>query len=329
LKNLKVALISDSLTESCLQFECNVRIVSPLNYMWVLYTWKPDILFVESTWEGKSKNWKFKVASYPDYPKRNNKKLKKVVDFAKDLNIPTVFWNKEDDVHCERFINSAKLFDHVFTVDKNCLSEYKKRLDPTTTLNTMLFPIQPATHYPTDFSFKHKKACFVGSYSTNIHDKRRYWQDLMFESSKPLGLTVFDRNSERKSAMYRYPELEHLEVKAAVSHVETANIYRDYMVSLNVNTIENSPTMFSRRLVEILACGSLAVTNPSLSVDKLFGDYCHVISNINEAKELLLRLSLDGLSQQDKDMVKAGSEFVMDHHTWKHRLEMMSDIVKF
>lgn len=267
---LKLGLVADELTKSCISLETNVCNVTPLNYFLVLHFWKPDILFVESAWQGQNNAWKFKIANYPDYPKRNNKKLAKVVAYAKSLGIPTVFWNKEDGVHFERFIDSAKLFDHVFTVDENCISTYKERLPAKTTVNSMLFSAQPATHFPSKTGYKYKKACFPGSYSHHIHDERRAWQDLLFSAAKPLGVTVFDRNSQRKSDNYRYPKFDNLEVRPAVAHRQTADIYRDYMVSLNVNTVVDSPTMFSRRLVEIIACGSLAVTTPAKSVDGLF-----------------------------------------------------------
>ncbi|MCT7469058.1 glycosyltransferase family protein [Aliarcobacter cryaerophilus] len=95
---MKIALISDKLTHDSLKEESNVSIknITPLNYKLVLRFWKPDILFVESAWQGYKERWKYKIASYPDYPKRNNKKLAKVVSYAKRLGIPTVFWNKED-----------------------------------------------------------------------------------------------------------------------------------------------------------------------------------------------------------------------------------------
>ena len=127
---MKIALISDQLTHDSLAVENNINIrqVTPLNYKMVLKLWKPDLLFVESAWQGYKNRWKFKIASYSDHPKRNNGKLKKVVTYAKKLGIPTLFWNKEDGVHFERFIESAKLFDYIFTVDENGLSKKDKEM---------------------------------------------------------------------------------------------------------------------------------------------------------------------------------------------------------
>jgi hypothetical protein len=326
--NLRIALIADELTQYCLKKECEIRNLTPLNYRWVLRFWKPDFIFVESAWGGYRDAWKYKIASYPDNNLRSNINLTRLVDFAKERGIPTVFWNKEDGVHFDRFINSAKLFDHIFTVDENCIIQYRTMVESATTVNTLMFPVQNATHNFTGFQFKYYRANFVGSYSHHVHDKRRFWQDLMFDgvNRTGLGLTVIDRNSDRKSNNYRYPSLPGLEVLSVLPHPQTAQIYKDYLVSLNVNTIEDSATMYSRRLVEILACGGIAVTNPSPAVDRYFKDYCHVVHNAEEAVDLFSRLK-HGPSADDLARAEAGARYVLAEHTWSHRLEEIVRVV--
>ncbi|OYQ81603.1 spore coat protein [Ignatzschineria sp. F8392] len=286
------------------------------------------MLFVESAWQGRWNRWKYKIASYPDHPERNNDKLKRLVQKAKDRGIPTVFWNKEDSVHFDRFIDSAKLFDHVFTVDETCIPRYKAVMGEDASVHTLMFAVQPKFHFFDGFNFKYHRANFVGSYSHHIHNARRQWQDQLFHSvtDSGLGLTVFDRNSGRKSDNYRYPILPKMEIKRAVKYPKTGQIYKDYLVSLNVNTITDSPTMFSRRLVEILACGGIAVTTPALSVEERFKDYCHVVHNEEEMRELFKRLKY-GPSQEDLERARAGAEYVAKYHTWAHRLEEIAKVI--
>lgn len=324
----RVALISDELTLHCLEGIYPISNLTFINYRWVLRFWKPDFLFVESAWHGYRNAWKFKIAAYPDHPERNNHSLARLVAYARDLGIPSVFWNKEDGVHFDRFIDSAKLFDHIFTVDENCIPRYRAVVGPGVTVNTLMFPVQPATHHFSGFNFKHKRANFVGSYGHHVHDRRRYWQDLMFDAATKtgLGLTVVDRNSDRKSANYRFPVAPGLEVLPALSHDRTAQIYKDYLVSLNVNTIEDSATMYSRRLVEILACGGIAVTNPSPAVDRFFKDYCHVVDSAEGAAELFARLR-HGPSADDLARAEAGARYVLAEHTWAHRLAEIASVV--
>jgi spore maturation protein CgeB len=323
-----IALVVDSLSASSLAYECRTIPLGPVNHLWRLPISKPDYLLVESAWQGSNGRWKYKIASYPDRPERTNHALRKLVQHARDRNIPTVFWNKEDGVHFDRFIDSARLFDHVFTVDVNTIPRYKAVMGERASVHPLMFAIQPKTHGFTGFDFKHRCANFVGSYSSHVHANRRRWQDRLFGAAcaAGLGLTVIDRNSERKAEHYRFPALPGLSVQPAISHAETARVYRDYLVSLNVNTIEDSPTMFSRRLVEILGCGGIAVTNPTPSVDALFKDFCHVVSSDEEARELFARLR-HGPSTRDLERARAGAEFVARHHTWRHRLEQIAEVV--
>lgn len=318
-RDIRMALITDEFTRSCLEFECKVRDVTPLNYHMLFKLWQPDLLFVESAWQGRRNAWKYKIASYPDHPERNNLSLRKVVNYAGKQGIPCVFWNKEDGVHFERFISSASLFDVIFTVDANCVERYRSRIARDVIVQPLMFAVQPAVHYFSENGNKEKRACFLGSYSNHIHERRRKWQDMLFAASSEIGLTIFDRNSSRKSSIYRYPKLSGVEIRKSVPHEQTGHVYRKYMVSLNVNTVEDSETMFSRRLIEIIASGGLAVTTPAKSVDKYFKDYCHVVAIENEARDLFHQLK-NGWRPQDAEMVRAGAEYIHRNHTWTHRV---------
>lgn len=326
---LRVALIADDLTRVSLENECQLLNITPLNAYMALKLWKPDLLLVESAWNGYRNSWKFKIAAYPDYPKRNNSCLAKVVGYARKLKIPSIFWNKEDGVHFNRFIDSAKLFDHILTVDQNSVPNYRSIVASNVSVNTLMFGVQPRFHNFTGFNFKHTRANFIGSYSHHIHEKRRSWQDMFFQASAEsgLGLTVVDRNSDRRSANYRYPNFPGIEVLPAVPHPQTAQFYKDYLVSLNINTIEDSETMFSRRLIEILACGGIAVSNPAQAIDRHFKDYCHIVNNATEAKNLLGRLN-QGASKEDLQRAQAGAHFVLQNHTWQHRLNEITQMLE-
>jgi spore maturation protein CgeB len=141
-----------------------------------------------------------------------------------------------------------------------------------------------------------------------------------------LNLNVWDRNSDRKLSDYRYPDKACINVKPAVAYEKTGQIYKDHLISLNVNTIEDSETMYSRRLVEILACGGIAVTNATLAVEKYFKEYCYTVSTEAEAERLFERLK-KGPSKEDLQRARAGAEYVAKEHTWTHRLEEIRRVV--
>ncbi|MDE1556568.1 MULTISPECIES: CgeB family protein [Comamonas] len=326
-KDFNIALISDELTYSALKAEANIINITPINYWWVLNFCRPDFVFVESAWKGRRNAWKYKIASYPDVPQRTNKGLKKVVDCAKNLGIPCIFWNKEDGVHFERFIGSAALFDTVFTVDENCVPRYREVLGEQAKINVLPFPVQPAIHHPAAHSdIVHPSTCFVGSYSHHIHDQRRAWQDMMFAAAQPYGLTVYDRNSDRKSQNYRYPEWPWIDVKDSVSNEKTADIYRKYLVQFNVNTVTDSPTMYSRRLVEALACGCIVVTNPALSVDRYFSEYCEIVHSREECDDVLARIFKGG-GKHERERARAGADYVLREYTWEKSLAQIAQTI--
>lgn len=324
----RITLISDELTRDGLQAQLSLNMATPWHIYRPRWLRHAPLLMVESAWKGWRNAWKFKIASYPDHSRRNNQALRRLVGHAKSKGIVTVFWNKEDGVHFDRFIDSAKLFDHVFTVDESCIPRYKAVMGEHASIHTLMFAVQPKLHCFTGFDFKHRRANFVGSYSQHIHPKRREWQNMLFQEAcnSGLGVSVRDRNSDRKAEHYRYPDIAGLEVLPAIPHAQTAQMYKDYLVSLNINTVENSATMFSRRLVEVIACGGIAVTNPSRAVDAIFKDYCHVVREASEARELFDRLHRDGPSAIDLEQARAGAEYVARHHTWKHRLEQISSV---
>lgn len=325
---MNIYLISDNLTHQSLSLEN----ISTKRIDWFFLRRKnQSILFVESAWQGYKNRWKYQIASYPDYPERTNEQLVRLVEKAKKKGIPTVFWNKEDSVHFDRFIDSAKHFDHIFTVDVNCVKRYREIVPVSTTVDVAMFPVQPRIHHFTGFNFQKNEANFVGSFSRHIHDGRRERQEMLFSSAlkAELPITIFDRNSDRKSDNYRYPEQEFgLKVMPALAYAETANIYRNFLISLNVNTIEDSPTMFSRRVVEILACGGILVSTPSLAMSELFSEYCHIVQSEDEAVELFQRLKY-GPSKLDLERAKAGSDYVLQNFTWKQFLDRIRMVVGY
>jgi spore maturation protein CgeB len=329
--NLKVALITDHFTEDCLSVECRIKNVTPQNYREVFESWKPDLLFVESVFHGAGGAWRYELARQPKWMRLTKPKaIYKVVDFARACGIPTVFWNKDDGAFFGAFIDVAKHFDHVLTTDSECLPKYRAQLPAEATVNVMMMPYQPAFHDFTGFAFERNEACFTGSYYRQILDARRSFLDAIFQASGEAGVVVnvYDRNHDRFSRYFefRFPRDGSLKIHPRVAHRETANVYKKHALSINVNSVTDSETMCSRRLLEILACGGIMLTNPSRCVDKYFRNYCHVASTPEEMCELLSRLKF-GPSQEDLERAEAGARYVRAEHTWTHRLGELCAIV--
>lgn len=328
---LKFALVADHFSTRCLAAECRVRHVTPRNYRDVIDSWRPDLLFVESVFHGYRGCWRYRVGKQPKYLRLSKPRaIFKVVKYARSQGIPTVFWNKDDGAYFEHFIDVAKAFDYIFTTDQKCVERYHSYVPSHVSVNTLAIPYQPLFHNFTGFNFTRNEACFMGSYYRRILNARRQFLDMVFDvcDETNLRLNAYDRNQGRFSRYFefRFPRKNQLYVHNKVPHRETAQIYKSHAVSLNVNSVTDSETMFSRRLLEILACGGICVTNPSRAVEKYFRDYCHVVNTREEVRELFSRL-WHGPSQEDMERAEAGAMYVRNNHTWAHRLEELCALV--
>ena len=187
----------------------------------------------------------------------------------------------------------------------------------------MMMPYQPAFHSFGGFSFSVNKACFAGSYYKKILSFRREFFDMVFRSASLSGarVDVFDRHHDRplRFFYFRFPRSEAVEIHPGVPHYETGRIYKSYAMSLNVNSVLDSETMCSRRLLELLPCGGIAVTNRSLCVDRYFAPYCLILDSEEQARDIFGRLS-GGPAKSDLERADAGARYVRSAHTWSHRL---------
>jgi hypothetical protein len=316
-KNLKMALVTDYFTTDCLSVECQIKCLTRQNYRDIIRNWKPDLVFVESAFHGVGGHWRYELAWQPKWLRWTRPKaIFQLVDFA-----------RSQGVFFEAFIDVARAFDHVFTTDIACIERYRQHLPPGTSIDVLTMPYQPRFHYFDGFRFQHRETCFTGSYYRRILNERRRFLDMVFDASgrAEMKVNVFDRNHDRLSRYFefRYPSLPYLQIHPKVPHRETAKVYKSYVLSLNVNSVTDSETMCSRRLLEILACGGIAVTNPSRAVDRHFRDYCHVVNTQEEAFELFSRMKRDGPTKDDLARAAAGAEYVRQHHTWAQRLEQI------
>ncbi|OLF37506.1 glycosyltransferase [Psychrobacter sp. Cmf 22.2] len=323
----KIFLISDALTSTALQKSSfQIKNLKNSKYIWQHPFKKSGFILVESAWRGHKDKWRYKIANYPGYPERNNVELRKLLELADRYNIPAVFWNKEDGAHFNRFIDSASLFKYILTVDSNCVERYQAILGNSVKVGVLPFAVQPKFHYPTDLPPRYNESLFVGSYSQHIHSARQQWQDMAFTAASPYGLTIVDRNSDRKSDVYRYPDLPNMTIKSAVPYDQTGELFRQYSHCLNVNTVTDSPSMFSRRLIEIMACGRLAVTNPSLAVSTRFDGMCEVIDNREQADELFAQLAR-GYTKEQIEMMRYASDHVLQNYNYDKWLQRIVEFI--
>lgn len=319
-KSINILAVLDDFTFTALSLEADVNLISYQHWFYHFFPGKIDFILVESAWLGQKRQWQYQIAAYPDHPKRNNEKLKTLVLWAKKHNIPTIFWNKEDPYHFDQFIDSARLFDFIFTTDSDSIPKYQT-ICPESKIQYINFPFQPKIHYPAPITqMVSRSSLFMGSYMRHMFPERRDWQDFIFKAASPYGLCIINRHDGKKDKNYNFPLNLNAKYLSSVPYRETGNIIRKFQQTINVNSVITSPTMVSRRLIEGMACGRLVITNPSFATENLFPNLCEIVESAEQAEELFKQLSY-GLNHEQNERVRYACNHVFTHYTVKQWLK--------
>ena len=83
-------------------------------------------------------------------------------------------------------------------------------------------------------------------------------------------LIIYDRLSDREYEDRIFPEKYQPYIANRVPYVELRETMRDAEYVININSVEDSDTMFARRVVEIMACGRMIISNESVGMRRRF-----------------------------------------------------------
>ena len=315
LSDLKIACIFDEFSTESFSKECKLIPFTPDNWRTVFAEEMPHILMVESAWKGNDFAWKNKIREY-----KGNPDIREVINFCKKNNIPTIFWNKEDPVHFDKFINTASQFDYIFTTDKNMIPSYKKASGHENVF-AMPFSAQPAVHNPIRKYIREDGICFAGTYYGDRHPDRKKDMDAILKVCKPYNLAIYDRNYLVPDTPFVFPEGYTNNVKGTLKYSEIDKAYKGYKVMLNVNSVKDSPTMFSRRVFEGLACGTPIISTYSKGISQMFGDIIIASDDWEFAEKEIEALTSDDSLWKRRSL--EGIRRVMLNHTYSDRLRFI------
>ncbi|MCE0876716.1 methyltransferase domain-containing protein [Pseudomonas monteilii] len=308
---LKVACVMDEFTFGSYRYECDLMQLTPANWKAELEGFRPELLFIESAWRGKDELWGSKVG-------HNSQELQDILNWCRQNKVPTVFWNKEDPVHFETFLTTAKQFDHVFTTDIDCIHRYKGALGHDR-VYLLPFACQPALHNPIELYERKDAFCFAGAYYARYPERTRDLGNFVCELPKFRPLEIFDRNFGKNDANYQFPEEYQPYIVGTLPFEKIDTAYKGYRYAINLNSIKQSQSMFARRVFELLGCNTITVSNFSRGVRLLFGD---LVVTTDNGEEMLRRLQLLAEDPLNSDKLKlAALRKVMQEHTYTQRLE--------
>lgn len=275
-----------------------------------------NAMFIESCWKGNQGTWEFAFTS-PGLKHKNAQDLLTALDTARDRNLPILFWNKEDPMHYEKFLPIAKKCDIIFTTDINKVEHYKKDLNHENVFS-LPFAANPYICNPLNRArYEQEDLCFAGSYYSVGHDDRKVQMDKLLPTLLDCNGVIYDRMSKLNNDRYAFPQNYQNIIRDAVDFREMTALYKHFKLFLNVNTITDSPTMMSRRVYELLACGTPVISTPSLALEKQFSGIVQIANNEKEAKKIVTKL-LNNHWEYSR-ISHLGYREVMLKHTYEER----------
>ncbi|MDO8149351.1 glycosyltransferase [Isoptericola sp. b515] len=281
-----------------------------------------DLVFVESAWAGNGGAWKYHLTG-PSAPRTA---VTEMLAACQERKIPTVFWNKEDPVHFEDFLDTARLFDRVYTTDVNRLPAYREALGHDR-VGVLAFGAQPTIHNPVrrHGAGPQRDVAFAGTWFAHKYPERREQMHLLLggaldvSSRMERGLEIFSRFTGQDER-YEFPAPYAARVVGSLPYEQMLSAYRDYKVFLNVNSVVDSPSMCARRIFEITACGTPVVTTPSAATGEFFpGDEVFDVATRDEAASTV-RALVRSPELRDR-AVHRGQRRIWREHTYGHRAQ--------
>ncbi|MEE6451095.1 glycosyltransferase [Gottfriedia acidiceleris] len=320
IKDFRVGFIADEFTTRCFDYEFQLVKVTPENWLDEFQKHRIDFFFCESAWLGNEGAWKDKIGTKNH---RNHTKLLKLVYWCKEHYIPTVFWNKEDPFHYQAFIDTAKHFDYVFTTDFESVQNYVA--EGCENVYCLPFAAQPKIHNPIEYLPRKEKVVFAGAYYGKKFPERTNAMEKLVNASKEYGLDIYDRNYHNPTSPNQFPDEYKPFIVGNLKQNEIDIAYKGYKVALNVNSITKSPTMFARRVFELLASNTPIISSHSEGIHRMFGDIVTATDNEKLMKERLSNYYSDETFYKKNRLLTLRK--VLEEHTYTNRVEDLLNII--
>jgi glycosyltransferase involved in cell wall biosynthesis/spore maturation protein CgeB len=309
LKRLRIAGVFDEFTAQSYAPECELISLHAATWQAQLAEHPPHLLFIESAWQGAGGSWDRKIVHCA-------RELRDLAEYCRERKIPTVFWNKEDPIHFGTFLNTATLFDAVFTTDFDCIHRYRELLGHER-VYVLPFACQPRQHNPIEKFERKNAACFAGAYYTRYPERQRDFTRILLKLLERGAVEIFDRNHGKTDVDYQFPAAFREYIVGNLPFSEIDRAYKGYRYAININSIKTSQTMFARRVFELLASNTLTVSNYARGIRLLFGDLVVATDSPGELGAALAELD-DEQTARLRRLV--GVRKVLAEHTYQNRL---------
>lgn len=282
---------------------------------------KLDALLVVTTWKGLNMEWK--GLGNPNI-KRHRQDLYKILDYYRKQGTKILFYSKEDPVNYDIFIDIAKQCDYVFTTAVEKIDDYKRDCQ-NDNVHLLEFGVNPFYHNPIGIKKydKLKEVLFTGSWYDKYphrHKDTRVLFDGVIEGNKDL--KIIDRNYDLKLMQYFFPE-EYLKyISPSIQHEYLQKFHKLFDWAINLNSIQESSTMFANRVYELQALGNILLSNYSVGVNNKFPGV-FLVQDKHEIKDIFNAYSEEEVFKHQVNGVRR----VMSTETTFQRIEHLLNTI--
>ncbi|MCF3137971.1 glycosyltransferase [Paenarthrobacter sp. AR 02] len=312
-----VGVVLDEFSTQCFTPEARLWPISTRDYVEALKRLRPEIMLIESAWNGNDGDWAFHITG-PTGPKAGFYGL---IEACRQQGIPTVFWNKEDPPHFDEFLPAAREFDVILTSEESLIGEYAAAAGHQN-VATLPFAAQPRIHKPRrDAQSDVGNVAFAGQYFAHKFPERREQMNLLFPPSAELGLSIYSR-ALGGDPNYAFPEPYAQFVVGSLPYEAMVRAYGHHKVFLNVNSVPQSKSMCARRIFELSSSKTAVVSVESDAISGAYAaDEVFTVKTQPEAREVLGRLVSDH-SFRERATHKAWRR-TLQQHTYAHRMQQI------
>lgn len=297
---LRVGIITDEFMYNYYKDAVDTVALTPENYREELEKGM-DLLLYVSGWHGLHGEWQ---------GEESVKKIAEIFRKAGEMGIATAFQTIEDPSNYARYLPIAKEAKAIFTTDRDMLGHYRADTG-NDRVRCLCYGVNPRFHNPigcrvketASDSYDKTTVFFAGSWSDRYKNRCRDIA-LLFDGilSARRNLLIADRNVGVKMPGYRFPARFRDYVEPPIDHALLQKVHKLFDYSVNINSIQNSPTMCAMRVYELQALGVLQLSNYALSVCENFPGM-FMINNREEVREILdgydgealYRMSVEGI----------------------------------
>lgn len=311
--NTNIGIIADEFLFNSYNGVANFLYVNRENYK--EHHKKLDVLLIVTTWRGLHNEWR--GLGNPKI-KKHRDELYKIMDYYRKQGTKIVFYSKEDPVNYHIFIDIAKHCDYIFTTAIEKIKDYQKDCNNENVF-LLEFGVNPLYHNPVGIK-KHPKlpeVLFTGSWYEKYPHRQvdtRTLFDGVIEGNKDL--KIIDRNYDLELIQYFFPDEYVKYVSPSIKHTYLQKFHKMFDWAINLNSIQESNTMFANRIYELQALGNILLSNYSVGVNNKFPGV-FLIDDKHEVKDIFDAYTVEDVFQHQV----SGIRQVMSDKTTFHRIE--------